>query len=573
MRFLLLAALLAASALTARAQEDPQDRPLDPALPDIAPREVEIRGQLEIAFPALERQPLTGFGAPARVPTLPPDRQPLIGEGAQQRFPVVQELPGRDAPPRLALQPAPQKAELEFGGGRYFSRFGRLALVQPLTLTETFSLEGQYQGLDGHEPFPGEEDVRTPFDAFEGTARFGTDREGFAVEFALDGFYDDYTLFGAQRTPTSRVVRYPERRGYGAGGTLALEAKGVFPAHLDVRYGQTHFETETLPGEAPPFNAERTEQRLDANAHLRAPIGDLQGRADASFSIAGLDTGGSLEGDVTRFDGGAGVRLASGPEYDLAVGARLLTYAARAGASGTYVAPNVQLTYYLQEGLTLYAENRPGAEANSLAGLYRENPYLADEPAMQPTVYTTRAEAGVRFFQGLVQLDAHAGFRHAPSFLYFENTAAEGYRRGLTAARYGSAQILEGGGEVALQRIAGVQASLSLTGRSGRLTSEDTTIPYFAPVTAEGQLSYALPAGRGLVQLVGTFESARYVSAAEEEKVGAFFNLDARAEIALTSALGAVLRVENIAGRGALERWDRYPLSPLIISTGLRVRF
>ena len=47
------------------------------ALPDIAPREVEIRGQLEILLPSLRRQPLVGFNPPPRVPRPPAGRRPF----------------------------------------------------------------------------------------------------------------------------------------------------------------------------------------------------------------------------------------------------------------------------------------------------------------------------------------------------------------------------------------------------------------------------------------------------------------------------------------------------------------
>ena len=47
-------------------------------LPDISPREVEIRGELQIAFPSLIRQPLIGFNPPPRVPELPAGRRPFI---------------------------------------------------------------------------------------------------------------------------------------------------------------------------------------------------------------------------------------------------------------------------------------------------------------------------------------------------------------------------------------------------------------------------------------------------------------------------------------------------------------
>ncbi|MEX1055354.1 MAG: hypothetical protein WED81_04960, partial [Rhodothermales bacterium] len=60
--FLFLAGLAIAPAYV-RGQDDPNR----PVLPDIAPRVVEIRGQLEISLPSLQRQPLMGFNPPPPV--------------------------------------------------------------------------------------------------------------------------------------------------------------------------------------------------------------------------------------------------------------------------------------------------------------------------------------------------------------------------------------------------------------------------------------------------------------------------------------------------------------------------
>ena len=60
-QFALLILFLATHALPAQARQD---------LPDLAPREVEITGDLTIAFPTLRRQPIVGFNPPPRVPDM-----------------------------------------------------------------------------------------------------------------------------------------------------------------------------------------------------------------------------------------------------------------------------------------------------------------------------------------------------------------------------------------------------------------------------------------------------------------------------------------------------------------------
>lgn len=111
-----------------------QRRDTTVVLPDIAPREVEIRGRLEIAFPSLRRQPLVGFNPPPRIPTLPVDRLPYIGDYKQQ----TSDLPGTplrrpEAPPALsgAAYP-PANGEVATWIGRYFSRGARLAVEAPV---------------------------------------------------------------------------------------------------------------------------------------------------------------------------------------------------------------------------------------------------------------------------------------------------------------------------------------------------------------------------------------------------------------------------------------------------------
>ena len=88
-------------------------------LPELAPREIEIRGEREIDLPALERQPLTGFASPPRVPTVPADHQPYVGSYQQTLDDLPESLPIPETvtePMRPAADPA--TGFLEGGSGR-----------------------------------------------------------------------------------------------------------------------------------------------------------------------------------------------------------------------------------------------------------------------------------------------------------------------------------------------------------------------------------------------------------------------------------------------------------------------
>lgn len=563
--------LLAVGALHAQDRTDTTGA----RLPDIAPREVEIRGQLEINLPTLERQPLTGFQASEPVPPLPPER-PSIGEGPEERVASSQELPGSPEQSSSLSHPAPATGSFEAAGGRYFSRVGRARLALPLSDRETVSARLDYHGSAGFAPFEEDPDVETPFDAFDGTLGFETRRPGFTVGLDVEGFLSTYTLYGAQPFSSSYNPQ-PDRQGRGGNGALRLQLEGAVPASIRVGYGETHYETDLLDSEDSGM-LRRREQRLDLSGDLEFDAAGHTTSTSAKFAVSGLDTDESLQGDVAAFDGGAAFELLSGSAFDFTVGARLLATSISEGseASSTettfYPSPEIQLNLRPLSFVTAYVENRPKARLHSLEGLFEENPFLTSRPELRPTVHLVDAEGGLRLFAGPAQLAVHAGYEHMPRFLFFEQSEDPRYARGFTEARYAEAHILHTGAELSLRPLDGFHASVGASLRNGRLEEEDVAIPYFAPITGQALLSYAFNDGRGLVQLTGTFESARYVDRTETEKVDAFFDVDARASYDITPSLGVVLRMENLSA-GALERWQHYPQPPLVIMSGLRVHW
>ncbi len=585
--FTLLAAFLCALLPTGVAAQDQDDEGEEnqPALPDIAPREVEIRGELEIALPSLERQPLVGFERPPAVPALPEGYVPYVGPYEQIRRVEGADLPGRAEQDRLMAFPAPAQGEVEAGVGRYFSRLGKARVTLPTDDERSaFSLRLDYRGAEGHEPFA-TEDIRTPYDAFDARLGYETEREAFTLGLALDGFLDRYTLYGAVPVDESdRTLNpQPDRNGRGGGGTLTLSTTSeTLPAEIRVRYSEARYETDLFADAASPV---RLERRLDASGRVSATVAERDVAVDAALSLAGLD-GNAPGNDVTAFDGGARLGVYQTPEVSVTAGARLLTYSTseisrpdrRNPPSGVYVSPEVRAEWQAAPNAVVFARQTPGVDAQGLADLFAENPFLISEPAVQPTVRLVDAAGGVRLFaDARATLSAEAGFQYMPSFLFFEE-ASPGedapFEGGLSAARYDAARVFHAGADAAFRHEAsGFNASVGATLRQGRLTDDDDTIPYFAPFVGRAMLSYAFLDERGLVQLTGAVESARFIDREKSEEVGAFFDLDAYAAYDVTPLLGVTLRLDNIAGADALERWHRYPRAPLLITTGLRVRF
>ena len=549
------------------------------ALPDIAPREVEIRGQLEISLPSLRRQPLVGFNPPPQVPRPVAGRRPFA-ESYKQSSADLPASPLRRPMPPSALGAAYPPAEglVETSVGRYFSRAAYARIQAPLTNQASFLLRTDYRGSDGHTPFDANPDVNTPFDAFEGL--IGVQRAGtrWAAGFTFDGFYEAYDLYGIQETPQSdQSILLPtlDREGRGVTGALHLNTLADTPveARLDLSYGATRYETLNRASGAGP---ELSEQRFEGDANIRFPIqaGDVW--IASSVSAASLADG---LGTYSAFEAGGGLRFRVDYAVTVSVGARFLggfsdTEMPRGSSDEVqigYLSPDLHLEFLPAPGMRLYARNRPGVEANAVADVFRINPYLMPQPELRPTLRTIDAEAGGGVFAGPVQVALKAGYQDMPQYLYFEDASGLN-SRGTTALRYGKADVAYAGGSISVVFPGGLHAMVGATYRDGRLTDEDIEIPYFSPVLGEATLSYSFAQSRGLLQLTGHYENARYIDRQQSRKVDAYLDLDVEASYNVTPLLGVVFRIENISG-GNDTRWDNYPESSLVIGAGLRVNW
>lgn len=578
-RTCLLLPLMLAIAFQAQAQDQPETSEDDPQLPEIAPQEIEIRGELQINLPSLQRQPLTGFRVPRSIPAYPTDRLPPAETYKQELDALPQSRPDVElAAPALSGSEDPATGMVEAGGGRYFNRFAGGRLDLPVTTNESFTLSGDYAGTNGHEPFDGSS-IDTPYDALDGAVRFQSRRSVVSVDAGVHGAYDSYDLFGARLSPTApRLSPQPDRTGWTVGGNASIRTHGRIPVSLAVGLDNTTYETQIRPdsiADAQSFSA----SRFDASASVSLPLGRSQADLDAQVTVGGLDGSGVFEGDVATLDAGGDALLVRRGALALRGGARLLTFRAPVAptteasptATATFIAPAFRAQWQARPGFQVYAQNAPRLTPNTLASVMRENPYLEPAPGLRPTLETTRAEAGVEISTGSVRITASAGYRYAPSFLHFTPDRRSGYEEGVFRSAYESARIIHGGGSIALQGVERFQASLGLRIRDGELTERNRSIPNFAPLTVDAMVSTSFLEDRGRIRVTAEALGPRPRSSANaSEDVGTYADVDIEGSYAISPLMDVVARIENI---GATERWNRYERPPAVVSGGIRIHW
>jgi len=518
-------------------------------LPEIAPREIEIRGERQIDLPSLERQPLTGFSSPARVPAVPADRTPYVGSYRQ----TLDDLPENLPIPETVSEPMepvadPAQGFLEGGTGRYLSRFFEGRVGVPLSANDRLSLHGQYTGIENNP----DDDVA------DARIRYERTPEDLRIAANAHGRAQRYALFGASPSDA-------EREAFTIGGAFRLRTTGDHPARVGMQYD--HSEYTSQRNSTSVFS--QRQFSLNGSGTLPLPLRPyLDGTLRRSW-FGGDPT------DDPAFSLDAGGRLTAYETESTTIqaGARVLTYetptrstSTQGGTvSATFVAPSVRVEWAIADRTRLHVHNRPRLGDTSLDRFYATNPYAQHAPSLQPTLETTNAEAGLTVSLGTVRLVTAAGYRYAPAYRYFSYDA----QSGLYDVRYNSARILQGRGQIALQGIEGVQASLGLSVRDGTLTSRDTAIPSFAPITADAMLAVSFADGDGFLEAQTRFESPRDASLAND-RLDSYFTLDLEGTYALGDQAEIVARAEHLSS-GTLTLWKNHPRPPAQVSAGLRL--
>lgn len=537
-------------------------------LPEIAPREIEIRGERQIALPSLERQPLTGFASSRSFPTVPVDRQPYLEPYEQELDDMPESLP---VPEQMAtsLEPEanPAGGFIQGGGGRYSSRFFESRVLVPISNKERVSFHGDYAGTEGFSPFAGDT-VNTPSDVAEARVRFESRRDPVRINADVYGSAQSFTLYGTPRNPNEA-----DRDTYSAGTSIRLASPNVEDVVAEVRYDHSEV-TSHLFGPNQQMELDYREQQLGLDGTLTAPIA-LRPQAKATYTYSRF-SGNARNDQAYTVDGRGTVSFFESDSSSLEVGAAVLsldtpadpTTTSRAVGS-TYVVPYVHALWRLNESARLFVRNRPQLSDPSLDHLYAQNPYAEHAPSLRPTVETTNARAGLTVTTGPVRLSASTGYRYAPTYRFFEPADPGGLNSGLFEVEYESAQIIEAEGQIGLQGIRGVHASVGVSVRNGTLGTTDTDIPNFATVTGNAMFSVSFADGAGFFEVLSEFEGPRPAGRAQSTQLDSYFTVDLEGSYAISSNVDVVVRAKNLAFRTPT-LWQGYPRPPAEITTGLR---
>ncbi|NNE46770.1 MAG: TonB-dependent receptor [Rhodothermales bacterium] len=562
-----------------RGQED------QPVLPDLAPREVEIRGQLQIAFPSLRRQPLVGFNPPPRVPDIPPERRPTLESYRDAGAPVDTSPLEKPEPPGIAALSGdnPFRAEAEIGTGRYFTRIVRGLATSQLGPGRQLDVNIHYEGSDGHLVSDDIEEVKNASDDFSGSIAYRSETDRITTSAKISGFLSSYSMFGIDNSSGGSVILNPDRNGkHGAiqatlgSGRLSRIEYGLSGSLQQSRFTSDLFSSARIVDPT----TERVEKRASLSARVAVPLSRSSAYGSAKASWAGLDSGGLAGSDLSYGEIGVGM-VRTTDRMTVSGGPRLLTVGFDAGVGGesgadrraTYVSADVDVSLRSGDLLTLIGSNRPHVQTNSLAELFSANPYLVNEPDMQPSILTVNAEAGLLFSSGPLQFKASVQLRQSPNWAYFVSTTGSGtstVASGFFDLGYVEGRVTSAGGQMAISLPASLQLSTTLYVHDTELTDSGIQIPHHPRLSAELGLSVPFASRRGMVQVTGRYIGERYSDVSQSQSLDPYLDADVYARYDVGRRIGIVVRLLNL-GINEHEAWNGYPQSPAILVGGVRM--
>ncbi|MDV7397566.1 hypothetical protein RZS08_39565, partial [Arthrospira platensis SPKY1] len=125
-------------------------------MPDINPRDIEIRGQYRASFPGIQRQPILGFNPKPRVYRIDPNRLPFMEaeEAAIVQFPIAAFTPSNERP-KLNTEPAIERSGyIKGAGATYTTGLAEAAWATKWREKTHLNVFGHYFNTGGHIPEP-----------------------------------------------------------------------------------------------------------------------------------------------------------------------------------------------------------------------------------------------------------------------------------------------------------------------------------------------------------------------------------------------------------------------------------
>jgi len=555
MRFAALSLLLLLSTSLAAAQ-DPDS---DPALPEITPRDIEIRGEYRVVFPSLERPTLQELQPRTRVQALPLEGLPApspIDFQVDALPPLNLDPPSADYDNRSPLSPLldGMNGSLELAGGRFTERRAATHLQLPLSTRTHLGLHGTYEGMQGAQPFD-ERDARTAFDGADGELSLSHRGGTWGLASSVDGAYKQYDLFGV--TDGGFI---PERTTAHLGTLHTIRVHEGLPLTWSVGYDAHDLTTEDVSRSTQRFHTD-----LDATVGLSGIDVSLRGTAElaghnGNSAFAGDSRSGTLHGIVAivnrpdlQVEGGA--TLISGTTDLLSTGER---------ATQTHGAPYGLVEWRPASEWTLYAEQEASLQLHTPIDLIRTNPYLLAQPELGITATTLDATGGIQWAPGPAQLDVHGGVAHSPSHRFFALENPTVY-----APQYREATTWTVGLDATLQAHPHWFGTLTLNYTGGSVADEDG-LPFVARTSGEATVGYQFSDRQARIQAHLRGQEPRDLDATGQTTAPGFVGLGLSGDVQVAPNIEVIAYIQDI-GSNDMTEWPGYPQPTARVGGGLRL--
>ena len=556
----------------------------DTVLPDLAPREVEITGDLAISFPALRRQPIAGFNPPPRVPDIPADREPYT-EAYTQRSAALPPSPLIPPdPPQISgmAQRTPAGGQIEARIGAFLDR--RIAAQATLVRTRktTALLDVDYFGSDGHDVTVGGADATSGRDAYRGSLGLEHRTGALVMNLEAEGFRRSYGLFGAVPGAATISRPNPARKfgGYEGRVSFASAPDAAIQFRWETRTGRSHVQTDLFDPALRRDPATKREAGFAGTTfRVDLPVFDGNLRLSADAIGTGLDEasfpGGTVRSGLfsAEFSRKVSARLSAG------AGATILGFDSRSQTGRdparqlAYVAPIVDIAYAASSTVTVEAAVRSMMSSGYLRDIMEEVPVVMDEPVMLPSIATLDARLGVHFESKVASARVSGGWRDQP----FHRLAAEpdaplrGYTEGYPALSYRSADVLFSSVDLSMLPMEGLQIGLNALWQDATLASTGSSVPYVSPLAIGGFISLNLLGGDLESRLSLRYEASRTADTAGTIDVPSVTRINAQVAWFFHSNYSIMTGVRDLGP--SQEFWRNYAYESTAFFLGLRYRW
>ncbi len=555
----------------------------DVVLPDLAPREVEITGDLTISFPSLRRQPLIGFNPPPRVPEIPVTRIP---------YSEAYKQPSADLPPSPLQPPSPPavsslasrmpaRGYVTATAGRYLDRSVEGVLTLSLSEQSSTTLDIDYFGTNGQEVGPGQ--ASTARDLFTGDVTWNRLTSGgwFTAQAGLTR--NAWSLFGATPNAFSGASPNPDRTltSWFTGLAHETRAGARIRSHARLEVERTLVETDIFdPDVRVDPSTARQSQRLSLDSWVEVPAGPLGVRLDVTGGMHGFDTGNALDISTLKYGEAALVFLTPRDRIlTLDVGGSVMGYDSQAQtASGSerylaWFAPVFRARYWLGGGLFVTGGTRPGLEATSLKEAYHAHPYLMDEPLILPRMTSIDAYLGVELtsvsFNGVLS----AGWTDSPSAAYASapSTSLRGYSDGYFAYDHARTRTAWVEGDLTYIASTALEAGIRLRIQDAQLEESEQALPFVSPIASRFWVTSSFLDARLQLLSAIRFESSRPVQPGGSNDGASLVDAELNGHWWLRPELGVTIGIRHLLSEPTF--WPGYPLESTAVRAGLRWRW